>query len=109
MVIAYMSLSLAFFMDVLATLAYSYKSTNIYLILTVVFIIVAFFFISTIERIKRESNRPTNKNLKNKIYFSFNKYEQADEDEELDCEIRGILHDHYTRGCRNLECIANIK
>ncbi len=53
MIIAYFALSLAFLVDVLATLAYSYKATNVYLILAVVFAIAAFFFVSTIERIKR--------------------------------------------------------
>lgn len=55
---------------------------------------ITFFNWSTLEKRRRVAACPDNKNLKEKIYFLFNKFEHCDVDEEDDCEIRGILHYH---------------
>jgi hypothetical protein len=80
MVTIYFAFIFSFFIDILATIYYSYSSSNVYLIFVIIFIVLEFFLISSIERLKRASNHPSNENLKNKIFFSFNKYEHADED-----------------------------
>ncbi len=80
LIIIYFALSTSFLVDALATLSYSYPSSNVFLISIVSVIFSAFFFLSTLDRIRRKSNMPTNKNLKTKVYFSFNKLEHADED-----------------------------
>ena len=94
-IITYHSLSLAFCVDIIATQKYSYQTTNIYLTTSVILIVVSMFIYSTYCRIRKQSTFHSNHNIKQKIYFMFNKFEQADMDEETDCEIRGIIHEHY--------------
>jgi hypothetical protein len=108
MVSLYFCLSVAFLFDLLATSYYSYSTSNLPLIGGVVVLVGQFFFLSMLDGVRRDSNHPSCKDLRQKVFFSFNKYEMADEDEEIDCEIRGVMHGHYTRGCRNPECIVNL-
>jgi DNA-binding cell septation regulator SpoVG len=45
-----------------------------------------------LDGVRRDSNHPSCKDVRQKVFFSFNKYEMADEDEEIDCEIRGVMN-----------------
>jgi hypothetical protein len=85
MVTLYFCLSLAFLFDLMATAYYSYSSSNLLLIGLVLVLVGEFFFLALIERMGRDSNLPSCQDLKRKIYFAFHKFEQADEDEEVDC------------------------
>lgn len=105
----YLCLSVAFLFDLLATSYYSYSCSNLPLIGAVTVLVGEFYFLGAIDRVRRRSNYPSCNDVRRKVFFSFNKYEMADEDEEVDCEVRGIMHEHYTRGCRNPACIANLR
>ena len=53
LVTTYFSLSVSFLIDVIATKYYTYSSSNIFLIFFVIFLILEFFLIAFIERMKR--------------------------------------------------------
>lgn len=77
------SLAAATFFDSLSAL--KRNSLNYSLHAPLLVITITFFNWSTLEKRRREAACPENKNLKEKIYFIFNKFEHCDLDEEDDC------------------------
>lgn len=107
LVCAFASLSAATFFDSLSAL--ERNSLNYALHAPLLLIAITFCNWSTLEQRRRMAACPDNRNLKEKIYFMFNKFEHCDVDEEDDCEIRGILHYHMVCECPNQRCFSNLK
>lgn len=70
----YLCLSVSFLIDLLATSLYTYSSSDLPLIASVSVLVGEFFFMSMLDGVRRDSNHPTCKDVRQKVYFSFNKY-----------------------------------
>ena len=70
----YFTINFAILVDIFATIKYSYASSNLIAIFLIIFSCTQFFFISFYNRIKMDSQNPSNKNINKKVYFAFMTY-----------------------------------
>lgn len=106
-VVGFASLAMASFFDSLE--AEKNQRSAFALLAPLLLIVMGFFNWATLERRRRVGAEPENKSLKEKAFFLFNKFENCDNDEEDDCELRGVFFHHYVSGCENPKCVVNLK
>lgn len=77
-IISYFCLSYSMLTDAINSLQNPNAKSVLFIIFPIILLPLGFCFISTLTKIRRHSNDPKHKSLKNKIFFFFNKYEQVD-------------------------------